>query len=213
MPPYTYRQLQEWIIERRRLQQRGDDVESPARELVRTPEDLAAKLRAFASDSIVVKHLIEFALPPKKRANAAEVTATGASAASGPATEHTRSAATEHTTQPGDTPRSAATEPASESKKRLKTNHKDAYDVTLSQDTAQAMADSFFKFVVQEHLQEHVSRMSAGQILVLCIFHSRLSWQAGKPLQLHERDQYWIPKPSYTPASQVNAPSPPHFVQ
>ena len=55
--------------------------------------------------------------------------------------------------------------------------------------------------------------MSAGQILVLCIFHSRLSWQKGKPLQLHDRDHYWIPKPSYTPASQVNAPSPPHFVQ
>ena len=55
--------------------------------------------------------------------------------------------------------------------------------------------------------------MSAGQILVLCIFHSRLSWQKGKPLQLQDRDHYWIPKPSYTPASQVNAPSPPHFVQ
>ena len=65
----------------------------------------------------------------------------------------------------------------------------------------------------QEHLQQHLSCMSAGQILVLCIFHSRLSWQKGKPLQLHERDHYWIPKPSYTPASQVNAPSPPHFVQ
>ena len=75
------------------------------------------------------------------------------------------------------------------------------------------MADGFFKFVEREHLQQHCSRMSAGQILVLCIFHSRLSWQKGKPLQLHDRDHYWIPKPSYTPASQVNAPSPPHFVQ
>ena len=48
-----------------------------------TVEDLAAKLRAFASDGIVVKHLIEFALPPKKRATAAEVTAKAASAAAG----------------------------------------------------------------------------------------------------------------------------------
>ena len=137
----------------------------------------------FASDGVVVKHIIEFALPPKKRANAEEeVTATGASAASGPATEHTRS---------------NATELASEPKKRQRKNHKDAYDVTLSQDTAQAMADSFFKFVVQEHLQQHLSRMSVWQILVLCIFHSRLSWQKGKPLELHDRDHYWIPKPTY----------------
>ena len=55
--------------------------------------------------------------------------------------------------------------------------------------------------------------MSAGQIVVLCIFHSRLSWQKGKQIQLHERDQYWLPKPVYTPASQVKAPSPPHFVE
>ena len=32
-------------------------------------------------------------------------------------------------------------------------------------------------------------------------------------MRLHERDHYWIPKPSYTPASQVHAPSPPHFVE
>ena len=68
MMMYTYRQLQEWIIERRRLHQRSDAAESSARELVRTAEDLAAKLCAFASDGIVVKHLIDFALPAKKRA-------------------------------------------------------------------------------------------------------------------------------------------------
>ena len=32
-------------------------------------------------------------------------------------------------------------------------------------------------------------------------------------MELHDRDQYWIPKLTYTPASQVKAPSPPHFVQ
>ena len=79
---------------------------------MQTAEDLAAKLRAFASDGIVVKHLIEFALPSKKRANAAEVTAKGASAAAGSrstrqgaATEHTRSIG-DDTTQPGNAPRS-----------------------------------------------------------------------------------------------------------
>ena len=75
------------------------------------------------------------------------------------------------------------------------------------------MANDFFKFVEQEHLQQNLSGMSAGQILVLCIFHSKLSWQKGKPLQLRDRDHYWIPKPAYTPVSKVNAPSPAHFVQ
>ena len=163
MAPYTYRQLQEFIIDRRRMQQHSVDGTSSSRGLVGTAEDLAAKLRAFASEGIVVKHIIEFALPPKKRANAAEVTATRASAASGPAAEQARSIATEH---------------ASEPKKRLRQYDNDAYDVTLSQDTAQAMADSFFKFVAKEHLQQHLSRRSAGQILVLCIFHSHLCYRA-----------------------------------
>ena len=110
-----------------------------------------------------------------------------------------------------------ATERVSQQRLKLKQSddsHKtSSHDVTLSQRTAKAMADSFFKFVEQEHLQTHLNLMSAGQILVLCLFHSRLSWQKGKPLELHDRDQYWIPKLTYTPASQVKAPSPPHFVQ
>ena len=103
MPPYTYRQLQEWILERRRQQQLSDDIDSSSRELVQTAADLAAKLRAFASDGIVVKHLVDFALPAKKRADAAEVTAMDEtpiqSTGRGTATEHTAAsgAATEHT--------------------------------------------------------------------------------------------------------------------
>ena len=194
---------------------------------MQTAEDLAAKLCAFASDGVVVKHLIDFALPPKKRADAAEVTAldemllqsTGRGAAtehiaaSGAATEHTKDTDGEDKQADNQTEAiSAATEHASKSKKQLR--KRDAgHRVTLSQQTAKAIADGFFKFVEQEHLQQHLSRMSAGQILVLCIFHSRLSWQKGKPLKLHDRDHYWIPKPSYTPTSQVNAPSPPYFVQ
>ena len=227
MPPYTYRQLQELIIERRRQQQPSDDVDKSSRELVQTAADLAAKLCAFASDGIVVKHLVDFALPAKRRAEAAEVTALDEmllqSTGRGAATEHTAASgvATEHTEdnygddKQADDQReaiSAATEHASKPKKQLRKRDADLR-VTLSQQTAKAIADGFFKFVEQEHLQQHLSRMSAGQILVLCIFHSRLSWQKGKPLQLHDRDHYWIPKPSYTPASQVNAPSPPHFVQ
>ena len=103
MPPYTYRQLQQVIIERRRQQQPSDDVDNSSRELVQTAADLAAKLCAFASDGIVVKHLVDFALPAQRRAEAVEVTAleemlvqstgrgaaTEHTAASGPATEHT----------------------------------------------------------------------------------------------------------------------------
>ena len=112
---------------------------------------------------------------------------------------------------------SATTEHDRKPTKQLK-RHDDndllnTYDVTLSQQTAKAMADSFFKFVEQEHLHQHFSRMSGGQILVLCIFHSRLLWQKGKPLELRDRDHYWIPKLTHTPASKVNAPSPPHFVK
>ena len=109
MPPYTYKQLQEWIIEHRRLQQW-----SFSRELVQTVEDLAAKLRAFASDGIVVKHLIEFALPSKKLANAAEVTAKGALAGGG-----SRSIGDDKT-QTGNAPRSAATEHDSKPMNRLR---------------------------------------------------------------------------------------------
>ena len=74
-PPYTYRELQESIMKRRRLQQRSKDVDGVSRELVQTAADLAAKLRAFASDAIILKHLIDFALPAKKRAGAEDATA------------------------------------------------------------------------------------------------------------------------------------------
>ena len=61
-------------------------------------EDLASRPRAFASDAIVVKHIIEFALPSKKRANAPEVTPKATSAVAASAnTIKNRGAATEHT--------------------------------------------------------------------------------------------------------------------
>ena len=81
----------------------SDDIDSPSRELVQTAADLAAKLCAFASDGIVVKHLVDFALPPTKRADAVEVTAVHEmlrqSTGRGAATEHTAAsgAASEHT--------------------------------------------------------------------------------------------------------------------
>ena len=103
MPPYTYTELQRLIIERRRQQQPSDDVDKSSRELVQTAADLATRLCAFASDGIVVRHLVDFALPPNRRAKAAEVTALDEmmlqSTGRGAATEHTAASgtATEHT--------------------------------------------------------------------------------------------------------------------
>ena len=123
--------IQEWIVERRRLQQRSDSVENSSRDLVRTADDLAAKLRAFASDPIVVKHFIDFALPPKKRAEAAEVTAKKAwAAAKDDATEQGESA----TEQPG--------KPTKRLKSQDDGRQKDTPVLSLSQHTAKAMADS-----------------------------------------------------------------------
>ena len=86
------------IIERRRQQQPSDDVDKSSRELVQTAADLAAKLCAFASDGIVVKHLVDFALPAKRRAEAAEVTALDEMLLQSTG----RGAATEHTAASGD---------------------------------------------------------------------------------------------------------------
>ena len=111
-----YRELQEWIIGRRRLQQRSDALESSSRELVRT------------SDGIVVKHLVECALPPQKRSSAAEVTSKVSSAAARSRIT-TQGDVTEHTTdnrgddEEADDQRQAistATEHATKSKKQLK---------------------------------------------------------------------------------------------
>ena len=163
--PYTYRQLQELILERRRLQQLSPAAEDSSRQLVQTVEDLVAKLCAFASDGIVLGHLIAFALPPKKRAAAAEVTPKVASSTTYISPEHAKDisdATTEHTKdtsneakRPNDRCKTAgdATERGSQQRLKLKQSddsHKtSAHDVTLSQCTAKAMADSFFKFVEQ----------------------------------------------------------------
>ena len=102
MLPYTYGEVQQFIVERRRRLQQGHDR-------VGTVQDLADKLRAFASDTIVVKHLIEFALHSKQRSDAAEVTAKVVSAAA-------ESQSTTKTMKQYDN-----------------TDQKDLYDVVLSQ--------------------------------------------------------------------------------
>ena len=55
--------------------------------------------------------------------------------------------------------------------------------------------------------------MSTGQILSLCLLHSRLSWQKARSLQFREALHYCLPKPLYVPAADIIALSPAHFVQ
>ncbi len=85
--------------------------------------------------------------------------------------------------------------------------------VRLASPTAARIASAFFEFLQQGSLSSRVAAMSNGQIVSLCLLHSRLSWQKGKPLQFHEALQHCLPKPCYAPAADVPAPSPAHFVQ
>ena len=196
-----YRGVQEKIIDLRRNYQGHHDSEEHICVAIRCESDLATCLYDFAQDAIVAKELIDFALPCKKRAdaivaiNSAEGVAPTASApgASAPILP-------------------LATPP---SKKRLR-KHDDCPDPSgaarLNLKTAQSIARNFFQFVERHHLQQHLSSMHAGQILVLSIFHSRLSWLKGKTISLKESDHYLLQKPEYTPASKVAGyTSPAHF--
>ena len=86
-------------------------------------------------------------------------------------------------------------------------------NASLSPAAAKDMVAKFTEFLTDNRLLPRVQHISAGHLMVLCIFHARLSWQKGPPIELTSRDKYWIPKPTYTPASRVQAPSPPFFVQ
>ena len=85
--------------------------------------------------------------------------------------------------------------------------------VRLAAPTAARIAEAFFQFLQQGNLISRVAARSSGQILSLCLLHSRLSWERGKPLQFSDRLQHCHPKPLYVPAAAVPAPSPAHFVE
>jgi hypothetical protein len=231
--PYTYREMQEWIVNRRRQQARAA-AHGATGDIVKTADDLVTRLQDFACDAVVTKHLIEFALPYRFHPRAAEVSTkqqptvyerlqqTTDSSNTTPATVPAATEHEHHTSvvlPTADTTAQAATEhqrdqPAADAPSAAATKDKDTeFVVRLSETAAKTMAEKFMQFVTTHRLNQCLSRVSAGQIVVLCIFHSRLLWQKGKPIELHDRDQHWIPKPVYTPASAVNAPSPPHFVQ
>ena len=100
--------------------------------------------------------------------------------------------------------------PATNTKKRF-LQKDDTSAARLSENIAQSIARSFFKFVERERLQQHLSRMHAGQLLALSLFHSRLAWQKGAVISLKDNDHYLLQKREYTPASAVKAPSPAYF--
>ena len=84
--------------------------------------------------------------------------------------------------------------------------------VSLASSTAACIAEAFLEFLQQGQLTSPCAAMSSGQILSLCLLHSRLSWEKGKPLQFRESLQHCLPTPLYVPAAAVPAPSPAHFV-
>ena len=194
--PYTYRQLQNLIFERRcRPVQTADEGRRP--QLIGTADDLAAMLREFASNALVLRALLDFALPPHKReASWAAVLAQPAEA---------------------DASRMPASAASGATARRLKTYDEGQQNtvavVGLAEHAARKMAKGFFKFVEEGRLQGRVATLGPRHIVVLCIFHCRLTWQKGKPMQLRPAHEYCIPKPKYTPAALVTAPSPAYFVE
>ena len=118
----TYRELQDRVIEHRRQQAAHAADGGGASQLVETSEDLARMLREFASDGIVVRVLVDFALPPHKRARAASAV---------PQEPHAQTAG-------------AATEPAASRKRTLKPDDDShlakSCVVGLTEHAAQAMA-------------------------------------------------------------------------
>jgi hypothetical protein len=85
--------------------------------------------------------------------------------------------------------------------------------VKLSHQAAKGMANRFCKFVRTHNLSQQLGDMPAGQILALVILHSRLTWQKGKPVRLHEHDYLWIPKAPYVPSGKIESLHVPHFVK
>ena len=75
------------------------------------------------------------------------------------------------------------------------------------------MANKFLQFVFEAGVGHRLASSDAGHVVVLCILHSRLAWQKGKPLQFGGNVQHCVPKPIYVPAAAVSAPSPAHFVR
>jgi hypothetical protein len=227
--PFAYRGVQKWIIERRRAQALATHA-GATRQLVQSLDDFASKLQNFACDVVAVKFLIEFALPPKKRASAEEITLettetdehthtllqSVASSTTHAATEHDRTAS-EPIMLPEAHGHAEETKNARDAVERLRQHDdgdvKDLHVVTLSQTAAQDATENFFAFLRKERLDKYVQDMSVGQLVFLFIFHAGLSWQKGKPIELTDRDKFWIPRPTYAAASAVQAQSPPFFVQ
>ena len=210
LPPLMYRQVQEKILELRRTAALRDGAEHSTSEVIRCQEDLAAHIYEFAQDAIVAKEVTEFCLPKSKRADAIlakepDDTPTPVLPLESPSTP-----AASSPILPLASPATNTKSPATNTKKRL-LQPDDTRAARLSKNTAESIARSFFKFVERERLQEHLSRMHAGQLLVLSIFHSRLAWQKGAVISLKDNDHYLLQKRLYTPASAVKASSPAYF--
>ena len=174
--PYTYRELQECIMQHRQTYCNGKPMASA--------DEVTSTLCSFASNAVVTHYLIEFALPPGQRADAYQRECTD-----------------------------EACEEVGKQSRRLLPVDRERYTVKLSHQAAKGMANRFCKFVRTHNLSQQLGDMPAGQILALVILHSRLTWQKGKPVRLHEHDYLWIPKAPYVPSGKIESPHVPHFVK
>ena len=203
LPPLLYRELQEKILELRRTAVPVDGAEHSTGDVIRCQDDLAACIYKFARDAIVAKVLVDFCLPISKRADA--IVATEPDNTATPESSWMQAASSPMLPLANSPP-----SPVTNTKKRLSQND-DTSAARLSEHVAKSIARSFFKFVERERLQQHLSRMHAGQLLVLSLFHSRLAWQKGAVISLKDNDHYLLQKRLYTPASAVTASSPAYF--
>ena len=187
--PQTYAAVQQAVLRKRQL-----FAARAAKATLESAGDLAALLVQFASDGFTTRALLDFALPPSAQKTAANVTPrteSGGAGAAGASTTQSRPLAL----------------------KSRDTSHLSPWVVTLAPEAARRMADQFFQFAHAAGTAHRLASADPGHVVALCILHSRLAWQKGKPLEFSRNLQHSLPKPLYVPVDAVSAPSPAHFVQ
>ena len=78
---------------------------------------------------------------------------------------------------------------------------------------ADAIARTFFDFVVKHNLPDHMTTMTSEQLQVIALFLSHLLRMPSKRVHISERLDLFRQKPTYTPADAIASPLVPHFVK
>ena len=80
-------------------------------------------------------------------------------------------------------------------------------------EAAEAIASTFFDFVVKHQLADTMQTMSSEQIQVIALFLSHLQRKPQTRIHLSERLDFILQKPAYIPADAIESPEVPHFVK